>query len=214
MRFYRLNNRYAHNSEAGFTLLEVTVAAAILSVILLMLSGAFVNLVKMERTSISLRDTVQSTRYGLDDITNEARSSSSFATPASDPNAAGYSQLCLYESGTMVQYFTDPTSATSHHYGLYKAYRSLGTLCSELAYDSAVNPVPVLSSGVRISAFRVWPPSGIAIPFLTVRLCTTTVTDSTSLQGPSDTSPGNCQGDLPYCAVSIIETSISLRGIQ
>ena len=203
-------------NEDGFTLFEVTISSAILSVILLMLSSAFVSLVHMERSAVSLRDSVQSTRFGLDDITTEARSATSFKVPSGDPDSTtGFSQLCLYESGTMVQYFTDSNSAVSGNYGLYKTNQPTTSDCNKISYSSAANPTPVLSGGIRIGAFRVWQPTaGVTVPLLTVRLGTASATDANFVQGPTDPAPGNCSVNSPYCAVSIIETSISLRGIQ
>jgi prepilin-type N-terminal cleavage/methylation domain-containing protein len=203
-------------NERGYTLFELTISSAILSVILLLLSSAFISLVHMERSAVSLRDVIQSTRVGLDDMTTETRAATSFEVPAVDPYATtGFSQVCLYESGTMVQYFTDPIESNGHH-GLYKVNLPLGSACTAIVdYASAVNPTSVLSADVYISAFRVWAPAaGSNVPLLTVRLGTTTTTDLGALQGPAESSPGNCRDTSPYCAVSLIETSISLRGIQ
>jgi prepilin-type N-terminal cleavage/methylation domain-containing protein len=109
----RITNRLRLNS-AGFTLAELTIAMAIFSFVLVIMTAALVQLYRIYDSGQQIRDTQESVRTVSEDITNDAHDALSIVV-APDPTYPAHSLICLYTtyqqtSSTLigVEYFVQP----------------------------------------------------------------------------------------------------------
>jgi len=197
--------------QSGVTLIELTLATAIMSFMLLILTTMFISLVHQDRAAVSVRDSTQNTRYALDDISREARRANTVQViPAAGP--ANFNQVCLYQDSAVVQYYVIPATSGGRQilYRLTTPGAPAGAVCLR-----TVNPAgtPLTSPDLDVADFRVsapMPASGI--PIVTARIGLT-ASLSDVLQR-ADGSYGCTNSASPYCSVTSIEASASLRGAQ
>ena len=209
------------------TLIELTVATAILSVMLLGLTQYFINLIHENRAEVSVQDSTQNVRYALDDISSEARLASSvYVVPNTAPGPANSNQICLYEANSMVQYYAIQPPG-NYHQILYKhvwgsiADIPTGNMCpvrtivdnTDINVMSDSNAPGGSTIGLNVVDFRAFTTVGAAttaVPTLTVRLGVTS--NLTNLNTGNVTQ---CKaGTEVYCSVTSIETTVSLRSAQ
>ena len=216
--------------QQGFTLIELTLASAILGSLLIIITQVFIGIVRQQETVVSMQAASQNVRYGLDDIVSTARAASAVvvitngsATPPAIPTT--FNQICFAVGNNVVQYFSaNPNSAGLRSRALYKRTigliqgQSLASLCTAISNPngsdtqlvSTNNPANVSLSGLNVSDFRATAVQS-AIPTITVRLAITTdlaAIDPVTLQCSTN------QATAPYCSIAADETTISLRGTQ
>lgn len=114
--------------QAGFTLIELILAMALFSFVLLIITTGFVNILHLYESGVAMGATQQNARFGLDDIVSEGHSAYQTTVIGTTPDQ----QICLYEPGAMVQYYIGANS------GLYKDSLPSGTNCNLLSAGGQV----------------------------------------------------------------------------
>jgi type II secretory pathway pseudopilin PulG len=221
--------------QEGMTLIELTIATAILVIMVATMAGFFTHLVRQERGEQALQATTQNARYAIDDITSSARLANevSISPDTTGPNLK-FSQICFYQTSSMVEYYV-PNVGLNHKQTLYKRiYPSLAdvppfsaTSCPVVSGVNSATDVAVISNSdlgtgvnktiglnvVNLQASVTNPgyvanPTGI--PSVTVRLSV--------ISNLNDLMPGSTtqcvSGTQEYCSVTSYETTVSLRGTQ
>jgi prepilin-type N-terminal cleavage/methylation domain-containing protein len=205
--------------QSGMTLLELTIATAILGVMLAGMTQFYINLVHQDRTAVSVQDSTQNVRYALDDISSQARQATQIYLTSNPVPPLAFSQLCLYSGNGMVEYFAIAPPAATHqilYKRVYSSTANLTALCPAIsatdADDVAVTSNSDIASGdntgINVADFQASLTGTLPnIQTLNVRLGMT--------NNLSDLQPGSTTqctaGTEEFCSVTSFETSISLR---
>lgn len=86
-------------SEAGFSMIELLIAMTVFSFMLLIVSVAFINIVRIQQAGVSSRAVQQNSRLVLDQIVATARQSSEAIIPTS-----GQSRVCFQTGNGVIEY--------------------------------------------------------------------------------------------------------------
>lgn len=191
-------------AQRGFTLIELTIAVTILATLLLVITVAFISLVKSQASVLSMKSTNQAVRSSFSAISEQARLASQ-AKVVSDP-ATGFDQICLYQSGIMKQYYVADSIGTGKR-SIYESDKGSADSCSLIPITSPA--AKATSSGDDdVAVFKAWVSAAGQPSTLTIRLGITT---NRSQLDP--TNAEKCQSDVAaYCSVSTMETSVALQG--
>jgi prepilin-type N-terminal cleavage/methylation domain-containing protein len=200
--------KYARSqaNSRGFTLIELTISLAILSILVLVGIFTFIAVIRQQQAIISIRTTNQVSRVAINDISAEARLG--YRTQVII-DGMGYQQLCIYESSRMVQYYV--ADITNGRSTLYRTNKGAGETCMAMPNNDTSHR-PVTSADTDIASFEVWRGITSVAPVaytnpehITVKIGV--VTDRTLMTN------GVCnEGSATYCALSKLETSIGLQG--
>jgi prepilin-type N-terminal cleavage/methylation domain-containing protein len=106
------------NKQSGFTLVELMVAMAVFSFMLLIIMVGFMNIVRLHNAAIASNVAQDNARIAIDDMVRAIRDSTGVVTaPTAGPNGT----MCLkYSAGPQQYYFTRVTA------GVRSLYRSEG----------------------------------------------------------------------------------------
>lgn len=88
-------------NSKGFTLVELVLAMAVFSFMLLIISAGFLNVVRLQQSGTSYRNTSQGTRFGMEEIVRNTRDASAIIYPLSGTD----SRLCIVVNGSVRQYW-------------------------------------------------------------------------------------------------------------
>ncbi|MEX0749096.1 MAG: prepilin-type N-terminal cleavage/methylation domain-containing protein [Candidatus Saccharimonadales bacterium] len=67
------------NNQHGFTLVEVAISMAILSVTMMVATMGFISIVRLQEKAESVRNVQQTTRYALETITRDVRNANTYS---------------------------------------------------------------------------------------------------------------------------------------
>ncbi len=93
--------------KAGFTLIELVMAMAVFSFLLLLVSSGFIQVVRIHQAGIASRSTQQNARLVLDALAKDIRVS---ALASSATVTSQYDRLCLAKGSQTLQYAVDTTT--------------------------------------------------------------------------------------------------------
>jgi prepilin-type N-terminal cleavage/methylation domain-containing protein len=208
---------YRTSNQHGFTLVELTLAMAILSGLLLIITQVFVTIVQQDRMATSVQNSTQNVRYAIDDISGNARTASSVTVIPDTTVTPNLSQVCLDEGSSIVQYFVavDTSGDATPPPLLYKETLPEGSSCVVLGSSNVTDDPGVTAvingsgstTGIGVANFQATA-SGTTIQTLNFRLGV--VTNYSDLSGTDHCTPGTEE----FCSVTSFETSVSLRGAQ
>ena len=162
-----INMRQNIDNSEGFSLVELVIASAILSVLLVLISQVYVSVFDMSRSNIAIRDATQNAKTAISDITATARTSdhvviitNSDARPAAFPGSN--KQICLFQGGTLVQYysFAPAVNFANQQTLIYKRITTIqptndyGAVCIANAVTSfkLASDIPIISAGNKTLA--------------------------------------------------------------
>jgi prepilin-type N-terminal cleavage/methylation domain-containing protein len=221
------------HAQAGFTLIELTLASVLLGSMLVILTQIFINVVRQDHSVVVMQQASQNLRYALDDINTTARgatdvviiSNTSVDTgnfPSATPGS--FNQVCFAVGNQVVQYFSADPRTSAYTRVLYKRTvgltQTLSSACNTIQYpaDGDVmlttndNPAGGSITGLSVSDFEA-KTTGSVVPTVSVRLAL--ISNLSDLTSPTSASSSTNQckpGTATYCSITASETSISLRG--
>ncbi|TAK89020.1 prepilin-type N-terminal cleavage/methylation domain-containing protein [Patescibacteria group bacterium] len=212
--------------QGGFTFIELIIAMALFSFVLVIISGTILQLYKIYQATVGIRNTQQTARLVVEELARESRGAAAL-TVVNGP--AGYGQttassgtvstqhdvVCFYTSDDReqgVMFYTLSTGQNQQE--IWK--QSLGK------NDSCQRPAS--SSGERIAnadnvSFLRFQVVATGSDLVTFRM---TVASTNALQpadlDPSTVDPNNviCRGVFAaqWCSITNVSTSIALRGVN
>ena len=197
---------------AGFSLIELLVAMAVFSFMLIIISVGFIGIIKINQSTNASRLTQQSASLIIDTIERQLRSSSQVVAT---PNGA-LGRLCLFNdsqySEYMVDAYGDLREGTIPSLGLICPNQTAATLASWQRINTN-NVASGATDGVKVQRFL---PTATALPgstggMVTVELSMTGQGVSASDLNPAKTSC-NPQPGSQFCSVTTLITTAVLRG--
>ena len=187
------------SKQNGFTLVELILAMAIFSFMLLIILIGFLTIVHLHQSGIAMRDAQQNARYASEDVVRTFRSATdATVTPTANPNL---NTLCLTVGGASVLYRVDATG---------RLLRDTFTLAS--CPPGFVTETALTSASVNVIGFSIDRQSsgGLALASM-IRLSVASVSSYTftGSAGTMTCTPG--QAASQYCSVANIITASSTR---
>ena len=199
-------------SAAGFSLIELLVAMAVFSFMLLIVSTGFIGIIKINQSTNASRLTQQSARLIIETIERKLRASSQVVVT---PQNSMLSRLCLFDDSQYTEYAVDASGNLRQG-----TLPSLGSTCPALPGDlsdwSTINTNNVSSGatdGVKVQRFL---PSATAGPGVDGGLVTVQLSMTGQGVNDADLNPAKT-GCLPkagsqFCSVTTLTTTAVLRG--
>ena len=180
--------------QAGFTLIELIMAMAIFSLMLLIIVGGFINIVKLHNHAMALNSAQDNARSAMDQLTQAIRGSS----PGIQPDAGAGTTLCL-QTGPGVQVIF---------------YVSGGVLYRANDCVNRLSPQPLTNTHVRVTDFKpvVVTTTGSAGSRYDVELSLTVATSNSTTSGSGEAVQCNVGGITnSYCAVVTLKSGATPR---
>ena len=184
----------------GFTLVELIVALAFFSFMLLIVSAGFLQVGKIYQAGVASRRTQQAARGTIDDITREVRAAGTI-----DP-ATGVGRLCLVRGSQVIDYVHSGTSLVK------KAYSGS---CASPPADPGITLVGKdgnLSNNVVMRVFEAETIYNDADQPISVAVTVTITTGAEDLLSANVCNPSD--PGTQFCSTTSLTNTISLRGIQ
>jgi prepilin-type N-terminal cleavage/methylation domain-containing protein len=195
--------------QGGFTLVELLIAMAIFSLMLLVIVSGFLQVVRIQQAAVASRNTQHNARFALEEMVREARTASEVTVITGPPGPAPLHAVCLRSEGGLVRYQVSSSR-------LYRASYPLSGSCSSpppsgeramTAPDVAV----VRLQATATSTGPVVPPQ----PGLRISIGVASTADTSRLQSADQfRSCNQSLGGSQYCSVTNLESSVTLRGIR
>ena len=93
--------------QGGFTLVELLVAMAVFTFMLLIISVSFIGIIHITQSGTASRNAQQTSRLILETVERQLRSSQRVAAVMDPASGGRLGRLCLYTDGRYVQYAVD-----------------------------------------------------------------------------------------------------------
>jgi prepilin-type N-terminal cleavage/methylation domain-containing protein len=203
--------------SSGLTLIEVILAMAVFSLMLLVVVGGFINVVRLQQSGQASRDTQQNGRFAIEEVMRDSRSASS-AVVSPDNGGGNPDTLCLLTNSGIIRYRVDSNRMVRAQTPVIPpSLPQLAAVCN--AMDPVASPDrPLTSGGVRVVDFQVGivqePPSPTVNPVPTVDVSLTVASADPTLFNPGT---NNCNPSIigsQFCSVTTLRSAATLRGIQ
>lgn len=195
--------------QEGFSLVELTIAMAVFSFMLLIVSKGFLQVLRVQQAGVASRNTQQNARLIMEQMTREARSAFDVHI---QPGIGSTQTICMVTAGGLSEYYVVLVS------GIPRLYR--GTRDYNSGYVAGVCQPPTATQVLSSANVKVVDLSGLVtnpvpvagepapIPSLnmTIKLASAT--------GQLDASGLKCDAGFnnQFCSVTSLTSSISLRG--
>ena len=186
------------NKQAGFTLVEISMAMAIFTFMLLVVSMAYINIARLYNASTAARNVQQNNRFAMEQISRVARSS---VSADEVPDSAMVQQGVCFKSssGEQLFYLHSLSAAQDTEF--------------ELRQSSSCNNPTDGNSKVLTS-------SGVYVAKLEAKRIQNTITISmwmsarVDLLDTNDPSGLKCKtgAGTEFCAINKLTTTVELRG--
>lgn len=200
-------------SGGGFSLIELLVAMAVFSFMLLIVSTGFIGIIKINQSTNASRLTQQSARLIIETLERQLRASSRVVVTA---ETSTLNRLCLFDDSQYIEYAVDASGNLRQG-----TIPSLGNTCppqnaTTLAAWSKLNTNNISSGatdGVKVQRFlpTTTASSGTNGGLVTVQLSMTgqgvNTTDLNSTKTSCLPKPGS-----QFCSVTTLITTAVLRG--
>lgn len=184
------------DDQRGYTLIELSVAAALLGFFLMVIMAGFISMVKMNQKGQAARLTQQGVRFAVEEMVRATREAGQVDGDAGSVNG----QLCLVAAGRKVKYFTK-MDVSEGYVRLYKLEMSASGDCSSETNGSlsVVTAKNVTAQALTITVVGADPSS--------VEIVLTLAAGRTDVNGV-------CDGTAAYCSVATLKSSANLRGVR
>lgn len=218
-------------SVGGFTIVELMIASAVFSVVLIGALAGFLQLGRVFYKGTALTDTNSVTRQILNDVSDNIQSASSVSPAQSD---TPYNYYCVgntrytYKIGRAVNTATTDNLKRNDTYGLIKDKLTGANACAppcplapaacEDGQSRWSSPVELLGDNMRLQDFKIQSNPSISPDYYTVNVVVAYGdSDLFELATSGDESSIRCKGTSSqgeqFCAVGRFSTSIK-RGIN
>ena len=203
------------DNHQGFTLVELTMAMAVFSLMLLIVVAGVINIFHLYDGGLAMRDTQQDARSGLADIINEGHGAYqvSLASHTIPGTSITYQSICYFEPGQVVEFYLASTNNNASNVGLYKLILpSRTTTCP----NPATNPsgqiitsaaVTILSLAATFGGPTTYTPGSPQI----LNINSFSVAPQTAIANNSVVG-NSCRSGFVYCTVTTLQSSVSLQG--
>jgi prepilin-type N-terminal cleavage/methylation domain-containing protein len=187
----------------GFTMIELLMAMAVFSFMMLIVSAGFIQVVRIQQSGIASRTTQQNARLVIDSITKDVRISAAVTTG----NPGQLNWLCLNRGSQTLEYAVDPsgnlqvgaianppagTCPVPAFGGTWRTLNDAGTQVTQL---TATTTPPI--------------PPGLGTAMVTLTLVSRN--NLTALDATKTHCVGGASG-AQFCAVTTLSSGASLRG--
>lgn len=177
--------------QAGFTLVEIMLAMAIFTFMLLVVSLAYINIARLYSASTAARNVQQNNRFAMEQISRVARTSTT-VTPSNADAQGSLSSLCFGKSNDLF-------------------YVVNGELRQAKVTNCAAQPTTYQTlSSPGVSVARMEMDDSVA-GTVTIRLWMTSRVDLLNTSNPSNLSCKAGAGS-EFCAINKLVTTVELRG--
>jgi prepilin-type N-terminal cleavage/methylation domain-containing protein len=188
--------------QDGFTMVELLVAMAIFSFMLLIVSAGFLQVVRIQQSGIASRTTQQNARLVLDSLTKDVRVSA--AAGVGNPGALNW--LCLNRGSQTLEYAVDGSGDLRAG---SIASPPVGT-CPAPAFTASWRTLN--DTGTQVTQFAVTTTPPVS-PGLGTAMVTITLVSRNNLTA-LDATKTHCTagGGAQFCAVTTLSSGASLHG--
>jgi prepilin-type N-terminal cleavage/methylation domain-containing protein len=208
--------------QSGFTLVELLLAMAVFSVLLVIMSSGVLQLYRIYEAGLEIRDTQEAARTIAQDITNDTHDSLAVAVGTS---SNGQSEICLYttiqqQNNTLtgIEYYTGPHDASStslavHRVGVTTPYNpSAAPGCGTTTGTDTV----ITSTAVTVKIFQANALAPVAPNIAPSLISLAMSVESADAQQPGDVIHDAVSGldqcnpassGLQYCSITNIQLS-------
>ncbi len=176
--------------QAGFTLVEIVLAMAIFTFMLLVVSLAYINIARLYSASTAARNVQQNNRFAMEQISRVARTSKT-ATPSSSDSQVNLTSICFGASDLF--YVAN---------GELRQAKVTSCSASPTSYQTLSSP--------GVSVARMEADTSVA-GTVTVRLWMTSRVDLLDTTNPSKLACKAGAGS-EFCAINKLVTTVELRG--
>jgi prepilin-type N-terminal cleavage/methylation domain-containing protein len=214
--------------QSGFTLVELLMALALFSFVLLIITMGFIQVIHTYQAGIASRSTQQTTRFGMDDMARGVRDASTVGialnTTGINDHPDGIVQqtdiLCAFSSGggantryyvkwngstksLVKEYFTPAINLATHTPVCNLANPIAGTLQTLSSSDLSIQDFNAEVVGINATA-----------PTQTVRLTLRVTSNRRDLLASPGNVGSNCKGAVggQFCSQTVITTTVEPRG--
>lgn len=177
--------------QSGFTLIEITLAMAIFTFMLLVVSMAYINIARLYNANMAARSVQQNNRFAMEQISRTAR----MASAATQVNSDGKQGVCFTaRTGSQLFYIQNnelrQETVNCDQNGPSNGYKTLSS-----AGTYAVR-MDVNTEAARLVTISLW------------------MASKTDLVGTVDASGLQCKpgAGSEFCAVNKLTTTLELRG--
>ncbi len=192
-----------HRNQTGFTMIELLMAMAVFSFMMLIVTTGFIQVVRIHQAGISSRATQQNARIVMDGVSKDIRESGA-ATVGN--GGAAKTWLCLSRGSTTLEYAVDgsgnlragsvsnPPAGTCPSPAITSSWRTLNDSSTQVTQFAASATTPVSP--------------GLGTVLLTLTIVSRN--DTSDL----DATQTHCQpgAGSQFCAVTTLVSTASLRG--
>ncbi|HSX02369.1 MAG TPA: prepilin-type N-terminal cleavage/methylation domain-containing protein [Candidatus Saccharimonadia bacterium] len=193
-------NTKTQQGEAGFTLIELLMAMAVFSFMLMIVTGGFLQVVRIHQAGVASRTTQQNARLVLDGLMKGVRA----AATATAMDHGAKDLLCLARGSQTLEYAVDSSGNLR-----------VGTLSGATCPDPAVitgSWSTVNDPTVLVSQFDVTTTPPLA-PGLGTAMITLTLVSRNNLAALDATQTHCVPGSgSQFCAVTTLSSGAALRG--
>jgi prepilin-type N-terminal cleavage/methylation domain-containing protein len=189
-------------SQHGFTLVELLIAMAVFSFMMMIVTAGFIQVVRIHQSGIASRATQQNARLVLDTITKQIREAGT-ATVGTG-RTAQLTQLCLTKGSQNLEYYVDGND------NLWVGANPAPGSCVAPTVMTDWNKLN--DSTVRVKQFVATTTQAVA-PGLGTVMVTLTVASNNNLDALDATQTRCLPGaGSQFCAVTTLSSTAGLRG--
>ncbi len=199
--------RMQYLNRNGYTLVELLLAMAVFSGMMVIVSLGVLYAIRSYRSSVSGRDAQTNTGYGMEEVLRDTRAAyaAKVGIRAAVPPVVNNGYLCLSLAGRNLVYTVDPTVKALQRYSV--------TDC--MLPQTAASAIETVSGSsvqvIGLTALVNTPSGAIKVPSVTI-----TILEASS-SGITDPTTGQCSAGnsfTGFCAATKISSTVSLRGSQ
>lgn len=222
-------NKTRPKSSGGFTVIELLIATAVFSMVLMTALAGFLQIGRLFYQGVSATQTQTVVNQVFQDVVGNFQTA---ANVSSSQNPSGYSYYCIggsrytYNIGQRVVLSATPNRAapaSGGNFGLLKdvlpGSAACATPCDDLGGTSCPagsvrfnNPVELLGDNMRLESFNLRSNPAISPNFYDVSIVVTYGDDDLlDYTSPEDRSTVFCKGNsfsLQFCAVSRLDSGV------
>jgi prepilin-type N-terminal cleavage/methylation domain-containing protein len=196
----------------GFTLVELVIAMAIFSMMLLIVVSGFLHVVRVQQASLASRNTQHNSRFALEEMVRESRSATDVLVTAGPLGPAPLDTVCLATESGFVRFQVNGADQRLYRQTLPSGGGCGGVVTSQAAITASDVAV------VRFDAERMATSLGGGDPdevALRLSVSVASVGDVSRLEAANELrSCDPSQSGAHYCSVANLDSSVTLRGVR
>ncbi len=210
--------RGGKNRLGGFTIVELLIATAIFSTVLVIVISGFLQIGRLFYKGITVNNTQQVSRQILDSATNDVRFNNSVNRTFFDPDDQSQGFYCIGNARYTfnLHYIVTPTDNWQNgakNFGLLRDTLYGATACSDPTDPLTPfnNPQELLSPNMQLNEFNVTPVGGGQVYIIVVDVVSGNIN---AVNVDAETKEASCQSTLKnseFCSQSRLSTQISVN---